>query len=71
MLKNSEAEAEIIWCECCGKKPVQGLCIINGVRRNLTKLCRFCFMYHPEDKIQGTKKNRSANFFHHSTEGIN
>ena len=71
MLKHSEIDQKTIMCECCGNKPVQGLCIINGVRRNLTKLCRFCFMYHPEDKVQGSKRSRSANFFHHTKEGVN
>lgn len=66
MLKHSELDQEIIWCECCGKRRVAGKCIINGIRRFLSRTCRYCYMRNPEDAVQGAKRARSGNYFIHN-----
>jgi hypothetical protein len=49
-------------CQCCGKRKVQGTCIINGVRRNLPNTCRYCFLHNPED-VEIGKRNRAKNYY--------
>lgn len=55
-------------CQCCGKRKVQGKCIINGVRRNLPHTCRYCFLQNPED-VEIGKRNRAKNYYRHHNEG--
>ena len=66
MPKNDESNQIIIYCECCKIRPIGGQCIINGVSYNLSRTCRYCFMRNPESSAQGSKRNRSANFFQHT-----
>jgi len=54
-------------CTCCKIRKVQGYCIINGVKHNLSHTCRYCFMRNPEDRQLG-KRNRSNDYYRHHEE---
>jgi hypothetical protein len=56
-------------CKCCGRKKPQGKCIINGIRRNLTDTCRYCFIRNPENSDpKGKSKGQGRDYYRHHDE---